>query len=149
MPTTLTAQLKTQIIKRLRKQGDLDFADSVETWWRLHLPKQRPGGLERVYLYVLLDAIEDVEGATYTEMDVKEGIVEERRADIFEHLAEMRTQTLDRIKFIEGQSGARATPGIVEFQNKSPLTGDPGTRDPNAREYRGDPVRRRFPWVPR
>lgn len=149
----ITSELSPKkLTKILSDEGvaEAEFEDNLPLWWEANSDRA-VWGIRLRYLYTKRQAIAWLTGQTWDHIDYGDADVNERLSQYIEHLQTMAQDVDAQIMRIEARR--RSTGGSAGMiEKKAPLeVTDPretiSCPDPNARIYRGDPLRRRVPPV--
>lgn len=115
------------------------LAANLPIFWTLH-----PSSSDSVRaIEIKIDGIRMLLGQTWRKVSFKalDG-ASVNLSDMFDHLAKLLT--LSQAELAQMQSGAAGTAAIGQLTTNAPIMPDsPRGVNPNARSYRGDPLRRR------
>lgn len=140
-------QYKSLIAADLDLDGDspeaVRFRVYIATVWDFYASQQRQGNTVR-YLYTKRQVIDKLLAGSYKLVYYQDGDVSEQLGNIFDHLTKMRA-TVDEELTLALSRRQSATSAAAPITAQFPIEPGQCEPDPNAREYRGDPLRRSLP----
>lgn len=134
------ADTQTLIARELKKLDDLPFLRLIAQLWELHSDRSLLSPRLQ-YLYTKRAAIEALIGENWEAHDVADEGVKESFRQMIQNLEGQAERLTAEIKQVESRTNGSRPPAAGQLTTTAVYTPLSGQPDPNARRYRGDPLK--------